>query len=137
MKAELVDGELHVLGRVFSLDRAIDLTGLWVTELPDDLFVYKSLFLCGTWLTKLPENLFVCHVLDIRDTDITTFPDSLNVRKQIITSQRVENLKFGKGEWRFAGNVWTSYTRASAYNYKRIYDDPLEQNFISSRISYI
>lgn len=84
MKAELIDGKLHVLGKVFNLYEDVDLTGMWITELPDNLCVNGNLILTGTWLTALPKELVVNLNIDIRGTSITTIPNDTKSGTRII-----------------------------------------------------
>lgn len=72
---------------------SLDLSRLPVTELPEGLIVWGSLYLGGTGITELPEKLNIRGTLDLRATLVTKLPEGLIVGDDIYINKDQTQLK--------------------------------------------
>ena len=75
----------------------LDLRGLCVETLPDNLTVTGSVLLRGNkHITKLPKGLSIAKTLDLSETNITTLPNDLEVGDDLIlTNSAIEAIPEG------------------------------------------
>lgn len=75
----------------------LDLRGLYVETLPDNLTVTGSVILRGNkHITELPKGLSIAKTLDLSETNITTLPNDLAVGDDLIlTNSAIKTLPEG------------------------------------------
>ena len=102
----------------------LDLRGIGITPLPDNLRVGCGLDLRGTGISSLPDDLTVGDYLDLRGTNISSLPDNLTVggalylhgtgikdtskvknRLSQDARQRIENITNQVFRWEFSATV--------------------------------
>jgi hypothetical protein len=74
----------------------LDLEGITITSLPDNLSVAGGLYLQGcTGITSLPDNLSVAGGLYLCGTGITSLPDNLSVKGSFyLDPQHIDNVAY-------------------------------------------